>query len=515
MTAEEVFGILAGSPGLMWLDSASSRFLHPKSTATGDHAPDPDAESVLTQLARYSFLSCDPVHRLVANLKDADPWDELARLESRLPKSVDTDLPPFQGGIAGLIGYEASRWLEPLALSGCDAGQTDDLPTPALWMGLYDWVIAFDHVQRRGWLVSQGFTAADLHGSSPPDHDARWHQANSRADEVLARLRGCSNTTKSQDGVTTSQDSDGLPGSIGGGPPSPLKGAATTWHGIVSSFSSEAFRAAVADIVRRIRNGDSFQVNLSQRLLAEATLAAPELYRRLREANPAPYAGYLDGGTFQVLSSSPEGFLQLRDGVLQTRPIKGTVPRTGDRDQDARLAEQLAASGKDRAENIMIVDLMRNDLSRVCEDDSVIVRQLCRVERYQFVQHLVSVVEGRLRPGQGAVDALRACFPGGSVTGAPKIEAMRTIAELEPHPRGPYCGSLGYIGCGGRSDFNILIRTITAAGGYWQIPVGGGITAQSQPSEEEAETWAKAVGMLRALPPPVLPRESNTPRGPE
>ena len=163
------------------------------------------------------------------------------------------------------------------------------------------------------------------------------------------------------------------------------------------------------------------------------------------------------------------------------------------------LARELLASEKDRAENVMIVDLLRNDLSRVCSDESVQVRQLCGLERYEYVQHLVSVVEGRILPEKSAIDLLMACFPGGSVTGAPKIEAMRTIARLEPNPRGPYCGSIGYISCGGNADFNILIRTITSSGGYWQIPVGGGITARSDAEREEAETWAKAEGMLRAI----------------
>jgi para-aminobenzoate synthetase component 1 len=228
-------------------------------------------------------------------------------------------------------------------------------------------------------------------------------------------------------------------------------------------------------------------------------MSSPELYMKLRRHNPAPFAAYYGHHAFQVLSSSPEGFLQLRQGRVETRPIKGTVRRTGDQLTDERLAEQLLSSEKDRAENVMIVDLLRNDLSRVCIDDSVQVRTLCGLEQYEHVQHLVSVVEGRLARGTTAVGLLRACFPGGSVTGAPKIEAMRTIARLEPNPRGPYCGSIGYIGCGGQADFNILIRTITTAGGYWQIPVGGGITARSDPEQEEAETWAKAEGMLRAI----------------
>ncbi len=273
----------------------------------------------------------------------------------------------------------------------------------------------------------------------------------------------------------------------------------TNVAGVRSNFTSAAFRSAISEIVESICQGDSFQVNLAQRLLIEASLSSPELYRRLRRHNPAPFGAYYNGNGFQVLSSSPEGFLQVRGDHVETRPIKGTVRRTGDSGTDSELAEQLLSSEKDRAENVMIVDLLRNDLSRVCTDESVQVRQLCGLERYQYVQHLVSVVEGTLAEHQSVVDLLRACFPGGSVTGAPKIEAMKTIARLEPNPRGPYCGSIGYISCGGNADLNILIRTITATGGYWQIPVGGGITARSDAASEEAETWAKAEGMLRAI----------------
>ena len=273
----------------------------------------------------------------------------------------------------------------------------------------------------------------------------------------------------------------------------------TSLKSVRSNFTSQHYRAAIDTIVESIRRGDSFQVNLAQRLLVEAYLSSPDLYLRLRRHNPAPFGAFYEGGKFQVLSSSPEGFLQLRGRHVETRPIKGTVPRTGDPKTDETLAAQLLASEKDRAENVMIVDLLRNDLSRACTDDSVNVSKLWGLERYQYVQHLVSVVEGELAEGQTVTDLLRVCFPGGSVTGAPKIEAMKTIARLEPNPRGPYCGSIGYISCGGNADFNILIRTITATGGYWQIPVGGGITARSNAEQEEAETWAKAEGMLRAI----------------
>ena len=193
--------------------------------------------------------------------------------------------------------------------------------------------------------------------------------------------------------------------------------------------------------------------------------------------------------------------MRVEQGQVETRPIKGTRPRGRRPEADLFAGDELRASDKDRAENVMIVDLLRNDLSRTCLPDSVRVSQLCRLETYQYVQHLVSVVEARLRDDATPIDLLRTSFPGGSVTGAPKIRAMEIIAELEPTVRGAYCGSLGYIGLDGRMDTSILIRTITAAGGWWQLPVGGGIVAQSSPRDEYEETWHKAAGMLKALRP--------------
>ena len=194
------------------------------------------------------------------------------------------------------------------------------------------------------------------------------------------------------------------------------------------------------------------------------------LYLRLRQRNPAPFAGYFDLGEFQIVSASPERFLQVRDGQVETRPIKGTRPRPAGPRPIVRPASELLASEKDRAENVMIVDLLRNDLSRVCRPESVQVSQLCGLETYQYVQHLVSAVRGSLRDGCSPLDLLRAAFPGGSITGAPKVRAMEIIAELEPTARGPYCGSLGYLGFDGSLDLNILIRTITAGRGWWQAP---------------------------------------------
>ncbi|MCS7470048.1 anthranilate synthase component I family protein [Stieleria sp. ICT_E10.1] len=468
----DLFQALAGLPGRVWLDSATVQT---------------SVDEVVRRLSRYSFLSADPVKRLSVFPDQPNPWPELSRWVNALPDAFDASLPPFQGGLMGVIGYEAARWLEPEALAECHLHQDNDLPTPAMSFGVFDWTIAIDHFENRSWLICQGFTAEDLdlggESSQASAASRRLRCAGERADQICDLISG----VKPQGDHTPHQlhRVDSPPDAPGD---------------VTSNFTGEGFRASVADIVERIRGGDSFQVNLAQRLTTASSLDPAALYLRLRSANPAPFAGYYDGGDFQVLSSSPEGFLQLRDRHVETRPIKGTVPRTGDEAADADLAATLLASEKDRAENVMIVDLMRNDLSRVCRDESVVVSRLCEIERYQFVQHLVSVVEGDLVDGVDAVDVVMACFPGGSVTGAPKIEAMKTIAELEPHPRGPYCGSMGYFSCGGDADFNILIRTITATAGRLQIPVGGGITARSNPEAEEAETWAKATGMLNALP---------------
>ncbi len=464
------FARLSKLPRCLWLDSASrgvsrrvSRRVSRQESSDSARMSSADQPS----LDRYSFLTADPVKTITARVGDQSPWPQLQRIASELPQSFHNHLPPFQGGLAGLIGYEAGVWLEDIPIA-----RDNDLPTAAMSMGLYDWTIAVDHETQQSFLISQGITG---------DGGVSRQSAIDRADQIETLVEGCGG---SNGGACTEEKRAASPGFARDTP---------------SNFTSEGFRAAVADIVHRIRQGDCFQVNLAQRLLCKATCPPEELYRRLRTANPAPFGGYYDGGDFAVLSSSPEGFLSVRDSLVETRPIKGTISRTGNAQLNALLAEQLRDSDKDRAENVMIVDLMRNDLSRVCTDDSVEVTKLCEIERYQYVQHLVSVVQGRLRDDASVVDLLQACFPGGSITGAPKIEAMRVIAELEPNPRGPYCGSLGYISCGGNADFNILIRTITATQNHWQIPVGGGITARSIPSAEEAETWAKAEGMLRAL----------------
>jgi para-aminobenzoate synthetase component 1 len=278
----------------------------------------------------------------------------------------------------------------------------------------------------------------------------------------------------------------------------PSYGLPTTSQ-VASSFSKRQFLAAVGRAIEYVHAGDCFQVNIAQRLLHPATLPPLELYGRLRQRNPAPFAGYFDLGDFVVASASPERFLKVQQNDVETRPIKGTRPRGATPTSDRQQAMELLNSAKDRAENVMIVDLLRNDLGRVCQYGSVKVSELCRLESFQYVHHLVSVVTGRLRASLGPLDLVRAAFPGGSVTGAPKVRAMEIIAELEPTTRGPYCGSLGYVGFDGTTDTNLLIRTFTIGRGWIQFPVGGGIVADSTPEGEYRETLQKAEGLIQAL----------------
>lgn len=262
-------------------------------------------------------------------------------------------------------------------------------------------------------------------------------------------------------------------------------------------------RAEYLQAIRKVKDyiaaGDCYQVNLSQRFSAPWSGAPWELYQRLREASPAPYAAYLDCGDHQILSSSPELFLKIRDGIVETRPIKGTRPRGATPTEDAALAQELLHSEKDRAELVMIVDLERNDLGRVCEFGSVRVPELMRLETYANVHHLVSTVRGKLRPEVGPLDCLRAAFPGGSITGAPKIRAMEIIDELEPCRRGVYTGAIGWVDGRGNAEWSIAIRTMTLKDGRAHFHVGSGIVADSDPEAEYEETLTKASGMLKAL----------------
>ena len=445
--------------------------------------------------AHYSFVSADPV-RVVRSkgertetLQDgrwtAVDGDALTVARAMLPDQPVPSLPglpPFQGGIAGYIGYDWGAVLERLPRT-----RYDDLAIPDVVLGLYDWVIAWDHRERNAWLISTGLPE---HGAG---QEARARQRLRMVRDRLGRRTPARPGTppKAEGRIAT-----------GAAPSYPLTGVeAAEKIGLRSTFTHRGYLDAVARVRDYIVAGDIFQANLSQRF--EACLTEPpfELYRRLRRHNPAPFAAYLDFDGLAVLSASPERFLRLdRDRrSIETRPIKGTRPRGLGPMHDAALGRALAESQKDRAENVMIVDLLRNDLSRVCRPGSVRVPELFAIEHHPTVHHLVSTVIGELEPGADAADVIRAAFPGGSITGAPKVRAMEIMAELEPTQRGVYCGSIGYISATGAMDTSIVIRTYLALRGQIYFQAGGGIVADSDPELEYRETLDKARGLIETL----------------
>jgi len=432
---------------------------------------------------RYSYVAADPAPWGDDGLYGVSglPFQDAALMTNYIHLPTVEGLPPFQGGLAGLFGYGLNRTLEP----GVPAERHDEFPSPKLALGVYDWVLSFDHESRRAWLLSVGLDEGDI--------GLEWEreiQAEYRLGEVLKLLREPGRPRPPCSPASTTLPASALC------PQHPLPG----FPDVTSNFDRGGYEAAVRRAVEYVHAGDCFQVNLSQRLLAPLREHPLELYGRLRTLNPAPFAAYFDLGDFQILSASPERFLRVfPDGEVETRPIKGTRRRGRTPEEDAALVRDLANSPKDRAENVMIVDLLRNDIGKVCEYGSVRVPRVCEVETFRYVHHLVSEVRGKLRSGLGPLDLLAAAFPGGSVTGAPKVRAMEIIAELEPTARGPYCGCLGWIGFDGAMDTNILIRTFTAGRGWVQFPVGGGIVADSDPAREYEETLHKAAGLLRAL----------------
>jgi para-aminobenzoate synthetase component 1 len=443
-------------------------------------------------LGRYSFVTAAPFAWLRARgprivfsgpaegRGAGDPFGALQRCLDQWKSETVAGLPPFQGGAAGLFGYDLCHHVERLPRP-----RINEFQAPDLAVGFYDWVVAFDRARRRAWVISTGL---------PEAGGGRQRRAARR----LRRVRALLTTEPRSSGGGGSHRSLTLAALTGSVTPA-LAHPLPSLPDVFSNFTPAEYLAAVRRALDYIHAGDCYQVNLSQRLLHRATVPPLELYRRLRERNAAPFAAYFDLGDFVIASASPERFLRVENGEVETRPIKGTRPRGATPEEDRRRADELLRSSKDRAENVMIIDLLRNDLGRVCEYGSVRVPHVCRLESYRYVHHLVSEVRGRLRPGLGPVDLLRAAFPGGSVTGAPKVRAMEIIAELEPTARGPYCGSLGYVGFDGTMDTNLLIRTFTVGRGWAQFPVGGGVVADSDPEGEYAETLHKAEGLLRAL----------------
>jgi para-aminobenzoate synthetase component 1 len=432
---------------------------------------------------RWSLLTADPVAVLESPSGGSDPFTGARALLSRLAGgAVRADgrdgaaaVPPFAGGLVGYLGYDLGRRLERLPSIA-----RSDQALPDVRLALHDWAIAWDRRTGAAWL-----------GGRAVDGDA------ARLDRRLAMVRERLERPVASSAPGSSRPA---PGAMGSGAPLAFTSFTSGTTPAEWLERVEAVRAAIAA-------GEIYQANLSRRLEAPFAGDPWPVFRRLRTGDPALFAGYLDLGRDPrsrapraLLSASPEPFLAVdADGRVSTDPIKGTRPRGRTREDDRELARELLASRKDQAENVMIVDVLRNDLGRVCRPGTVRVPRLLRLERTAAVQHLVTTVTGRLAPGRDAFDLLAAAFPGGSITGAPKIRAMEVIERLEPVRRGPYCGTMLWLGADGRMGSSILIRTLVADGHRLTLHVGGGITYRSDAEAEWDETVAKAHGPLSSI----------------
>jgi para-aminobenzoate synthetase component 1 len=454
-TPESLVEQLPGVPGLVLLrtsafDSASARY------------------SLVAASPFSTFRSrgsrCEIFSGPETQIQFGNPWHLLDALMARCEVLDETDLPFPLGGCFGYWGYDLKNFTEPKL----PHRTVNDLELPDCHVGFYDSLTVFDHQLGRVFVVSTGLC---------PDGS----RSETRAREQMQFWQAALHTEPPATSPRAPET---------GRPPA---------GGVVSNLSRAEYIAAVESALRYIRSGDIYQVNLSQRLAAACDFSGWELFQRLAAVSPAPFAAFLDCGDFQIASSSPELFLRLSGSHILTRPIKGTRPRGPDPACDARLACELQTSTKELAELVMITDLLRNDLGRVCEFGSVQVPELARLERFAQVQHLVSTVEGRLRREVTHFAALASCFPGGSITGAPKFRAMQIIDELESIARGPYTGCHGYLGFNRESQLSISIRTAVCQGGMAYFHAGAGIVADSSPAAEYEETLAKSAGFLAAL----------------
>ncbi|MDR5682471.1 MAG: anthranilate synthase component I [Armatimonadota bacterium] len=424
------------------------------------------------RLGRYSFLGARPRERLTYDGQSVriegagsrtrpGPFLTAVREVLRPYRAVaGADLPRFAGGLVGYLGYDLVRDWEHLP-----ARPPDDLGVPIAEMGLYDTVLAFDHVRRRIRIVAHAFAEE---GAA-----AAYRAACERIDEMLERLHR---------------------------PFTPQPAAGAPPAAVTSNLTRTAFAERVLRCKRYIRSGDVFQVVLSQRFAADiGALDSFLLYRAARAINPSPFLFYLEFGGARLAGSSPELLVRMADGEVCMRPIAGTRPRGADFAEDAALEHGLRTDEKERAEHVMLVDLARNDLGRISRYGSVRTTELMVVERYSHVMHMVSTVRGEPQPGRDAFDVLQAVFPHGTVTGAPKVRAMEIIDELEPVARGPYAGAVGYVGFDGTMDTCLAIRTFVIHGGTAYVQAGAGIVADSDPHREYEETVNKAKALLGAV----------------
>ncbi len=446
-----------------------------------------------SELSRFSFLAAfpmlsftshgarcewlDPDRQSIA-IQFGDPWQLLRARMAEFELVDEPDRPFPTGGCFGYWGYDLKQFVEPKV--GRKA--LNDLELPDCRVGFYPSLVVWDRLLGQAWIVATGLQMDGSRNQAVAQRQIeRWLQAidgTRRTEESDKELMRATNAAPS------------------------------------SSVSREEFIAATRQALDYIRRGHIYQVNLSQRWSQPFHADPWRLFERLSAISPAPFSGYQSWDELAIVSSSPEQFLHLSGSAIVTRPIKGTRPRSVDPDDDARLSYELQSSVKERAELVMITDLLRNDLGRVCEYGSVRVPELLRLERFSHVQHLLSTVTGELRGTVQHLDALAACFPGGSITGAPKVRAMQIIDELEPISRGPYTGSLGYLGFNRESQFNILIRSALVANGQVHYHAGAGIVADSDPEAEYEETVIKARAFFQAMRAPASPIPASTTRHP-
>lgn len=409
------------------------------------------------KLGRYSFISSQPFKVLRYKNTDENPLENLKKELDKYKVTNETNL-PFIGGAVGYLSYDLGNYIEKLPRTAID-----DIEMPDMYFGFYNHVIVIDHLKEKTYIAT-------------PEIDIKVEEKIiTDIEEKILReeKKGIDNICYQEKDIKPIQ--------------------------LKSNFTKEEFKNAVQNVREYIRQGDIYQANLTQRFSGETELTSFELYRDLRRFSPAPFGAFLNFEEAHILSNSPERFIRCIDKRIEARPIKGTRPRGKNKEEDLKLQEELKNSEKDRAELLMIVDLERNDIGRISKTGSVKVPELFVIEPYANVNHLVSTVVGELKDDKSATDIIKATFPGGSITGAPKIRAMEIIDELEPTQRNVYTGSIGYIGFNGDMDFNIAIRTIIKKDKKVYFQVGGGMTWDSDPDEEYQETLDKAKSIMKAL----------------
>lgn len=446
--------------------------------------------TLISDTNQFSFIGIDPFLKMTSKnqsiwindkIYKGNPFRYLKKLLNQFSLNIELQLCPFQGGAIGYFGYDLRQHLEKF-----NEDLIDEMQFPDMCVGFYDLIVGFDLKLKKAWIFSSGYPEKTPSRRKKRAIERKFFLLNQikLPTAVIPRSAFCD-----EESPRIERDS------------SLSLGMTTGAMSIQSNFNSNTYQAIVKKSINAILKGDIFEVNLSQRFTTKLKPSDHpfELYKRLITINPTSFSSYLNFDPTFIVSASPEQFLKLQNKIVTTKPIKGTCQRHEDSKLDNMLSENLLSSDKDRAENTMIVDLMRNDLSRVCENHSILVPKLCELESFSAVHHLVSTVTGKLHNNKDAIDLLMATFPGGSVTGAPKIRAMEIISEIEKVARGPYCGSIGYIGFNGDMDMAITIRTFAIKDTQVVFQTGGAIVLDSDPLSEYEETLDKAKPLFQAL----------------